>query len=141
MKPTAMSVLLCCVVLSGRCPAAQFAKFDDAVRAAQEVVKTREGQSYLRRVDRPLNKYFLRGMMDCSEDKSNVDVDVWIVFVVSADGHTRTILSPPNQPFVACAANVMQMPLLPRPPGDSWPVLIHGHYRKYHGNNPRKSTL
>lgn len=137
MKPVSIFVLLCCLPLCAKATATQFTKFEDAVKAAQQVEKTREGQIYYRRVDRLINKYFFRGMIDCNEGKSKVDADVWIVFVVSSDGHTRTILSPPGQPFVACAARVMQMPLLPRPPKDSWPVLIHGHYHKVH--DPRKA--
>jgi hypothetical protein len=45
-----------------------------------------------------------------------------IVFIISADGHIRRVLYPPNQPSAACIAKRFQGKAVLRPPGDSWPV-------------------
>jgi hypothetical protein len=94
--------------------------------ASQEAVKnykTKAGQDYRDQFTKSIDRAVVRAMGGCAKGKAVERAD--LVFIVSADGRTVRVVPTPGIAFGQCIAAKLQLPkTVPRPPRDSWPVLI-----------------
>src|SRR5215813_13139977 len=105
--------------------AAEPQNFSAAVAAAERLSSTPAYQQYEWSKFWPaIGTAFANAMVACTKTlKADVTFDC--VFIVAADGHIQRILHTPHQPVAACVAAQLRDRSLPRPPRDSWPVLVH----------------
>jgi hypothetical protein len=105
--------------------AAEPLTFTAARDAAQRSSSTPAYQTYERSKFWPaIGTPFANAMVACTKTMKK-DVVFDCVFVISTDGHIKRILHAPQQPVAACVAESLCGYMLPRPPHDSWLVLVH----------------
>jgi len=119
----AVSCILIFAAMSLR--AAEPLTFTAALDAAQRLSSTSAYQNYERSKFWPaIGTPFANAMVACTKTMKQ-DVVFDCVFVISTDGHIKRILHAPQQPVAACVAASLGGHTLPRPPHDSWLVLVH----------------
>ena len=116
--------------------ASQNTEFDSLVDQATRNYSTRIGRQYSNRFEDAMTSSLGKAMTDCLSRPDTVE-PADIVFIVSADGHVKKVLSS-NVDYARCVASAIKLPTnVPKPPRDSWAVAIglanHSHAEKYKG--------
>jgi uncharacterized protein YegJ (DUF2314 family) len=104
-------------------PAAHGGEFKAAVDAAVQNYKTKAGEQYRDVFTKSVDQAVARAMGACAKAKAAERAE--IVFIISADGRIVRVLSSPGVAYGQCILSKLQLPkTVPRPPRDSWPVVI-----------------
>ncbi len=92
-------------------------RFEDVRARSRQMGETEEGKAYQKRISELFAKPMQAALQACTKG-AQPPFTVNIVFVISADGTTRHIVSAPDQPVSACVAkklNGLKLPVLPKP--------------------------
>jgi uncharacterized protein YegJ (DUF2314 family) len=98
-------------------------EFQSAVQEAVDHYKTKAGQQYRDNFTKAIDRAVVGAMGSCNRGSAVERAD--IVFIVSADGRVVRVLSSPGIAYGQCIVSKLRLPAkVPRPPRDSWPVVI-----------------
>lgn len=87
--------------------------------------RTPAGQRYFDRFDKAIRPVWLKALYDCSKRTPDTKEPASFVFVISANGRIKEILSSPNIPLAQCMApRLRAIGPVPAPPRDAWMVTI-----------------
>jgi uncharacterized protein YegJ (DUF2314 family) len=94
---------------------------------AQKKFMTTAGHEYVEKFAiSSAAKPLIDAMHACDKPAFPWNLSYDVVFIIAADGHVEHVLQSPNNPFGDCIAAHFQIPkLVPKPPGEHWPVQIH----------------
>ena len=112
-------------------------EFDAVVKQATDNYHTNEGRQYSNKFEDAVSASMAKAMADCQSKPDTVE-PANIVFIISADGHVRSVLASPQIEYGSCVASTVRLPtFVPKPPKDSWAVVIglanHWHAEKAKG--------
>jgi hypothetical protein len=102
---------------------AQAGEFKTAVDEAVKHYKTKAGQQYLDNFTKAIDSAVAGALGQCG--KRDAVERAELVFIISADGRIVRVLSSPGIAYGSCIVSKLRLPKkVPRPPRDSWPVVI-----------------
>jgi hypothetical protein len=112
-------------------------EFQGAVQEAVDHYKTKAGQQYRDNFTKAIDSAVAGAMGSCNMGSAVERAD--IVFIVSADGRVARVLSSPGVVYGQCIVSKLRLPArVPRPPRDSWPVVITVAYNETRPGPPDK---
>jgi hypothetical protein len=114
------------------------AEFNAAFEQSNRDSKTAAGKRYTRRFE---DDIFMKiagdAMMICHRVPDTIE-PAMLVFIISADGEVRRVLSIPHIQYGECIASTLGLPIsVPRPPHDNFAISVgvanHAHAEKKAG--------
>jgi hypothetical protein len=105
------------------------------VQEAVNHYKTKAGQQYRDNFTKAIDNAVAGAMGGCS--KADAVERAEIAFIVSADGRVVRVLSSPGIAYGQCIVSKLRLPArVPRPPRNSWPVVIVVAYNERRAGPP-----
>jgi hypothetical protein len=122
--------------------ASEASEFESASKESTRNYATKEGRQYSEKFENAIAPAMTKAMHACLGRPDTVEPAL-IIFIVSADGHVKRVLTSPKIEYGQCVAATVKLPAtVPKPPRDSWPVGIglanHSHEEKRAQGPPDK---
>jgi|GEM_PF-1040396 len=135
LRRSVAALLVCCSVAAAN--AAQAGEFESLSKECTRNYATKAGRQYSEKFENAITPALGKAMHACLNRPDTVE-PAEIIFIISADGHVKRILSSPRIEYGQCVAATIKLPAtVPKPPRDSWPVGVglanHSHAEKAKG--------
>jgi len=138
MNRLQLVTLLLMIACGGIADAASKAEFNAAFEQSNHDSKTAAGKRYTRKFEDDIFMTIAsEAMMTCHRVPDTIQ-PAMLVFVVSADGKIRRVLSTPGIEYGECIASALRLPIsVPKPPHDNFAISVlvanHVHAEKKAG--------